>query len=212
MNLREKIVAIQNIILHDLPGENVHREMAPIDRLPSSIALKEVSDYKESAVSIILVENNQTTKIVLIQRPTYDGMHSGQIAFPGGKKELSDKNLLQTSIRECHEEIGIDLKSEIHLGQLTPVYIPVSNYYVEPHVFYFQKNEMNYHLDPNEVAEVFTIELMELLNPVNQTIEKIRITNEFIKEVPCFKIKEKTIWGATALMLNELKEIILKLT
>lgn len=211
MMIQPYLAHIRALIQTDLPGEEAHKIMSPLDRPLSSLALKEASDYKESAVSVILFDKGQKAEIVLIQRPTYDGKHSGQIAFPGGKKEVHDSDLKQTSIRECKEEIGIDLSSELYLGQLTPVYIPVSNFYVEPHVFYYQTEELNFQMDSFEVEEIFTIEMVDLLNPDNQTTERITIMNEFKKDVPCFKIKNKMIWGATALMLNELKEIFLKL-
>lgn len=211
MNLHPHLSSIKKLIEKDLPGEEAHKTMSPLERPLSSLALKETKNYKESAVSVILFDKKQKAEIVLIKRQTYEGKHSGQIAFPGGKKEKHDSDLKQTSIRECKEEIGIDLLSEMYLGKLTPVYIPISNFYVEPHVFYLQTERLNFKLDRFEVEEIFSIKMLDLLNPANQTTEQISIMTEFKKDIPCFKINNKIIWGATALMLNELKEIVLKL-
>lgn len=211
MNLKESINQIKQIISTDLPGEPAHFPLSPLNRPVSSEAMKNAENVKQSAVSIILLNENDDTRIVLIQRPTYDGKHSGQISFPGGKKEEHDASLFQTAIRECFEEIGFPLGEAIYLGKLTPVYIPISNFFVEPHVF-FVSGDFYFEKDDFEVEEVFSVALSEILNPNKLQTEKIHLSETFKKEVPCFKINDRIIWGATALMLNELKEIALKLS
>jgi 8-oxo-dGTP pyrophosphatase MutT (NUDIX family) len=199
---------LKNKFTTNLPGELAHQKMAPLDRPLSSFAKKNSFNYKESGVAVIIFENFGNKEIVLIQRPFYDGSHSGQISFPGGKKEENDHDLFQTAIRECFEEIGVTLDEKHFIGKLTPVFIPVSNFHVEPYTFYlptkpcFTKNQ-------REVSEIFTIKISDLLDDTKIERKDIEVTaNLKIKSVPYFNIKQKVIWGATALILNELKEIL----
>lgn len=193
---------------HDLPGEKAHIEMAPIDRPLSSFALKNVKNVTESAVSIIIYPFENEFHSILIQRPIYEGNHSGQIAFPGGKKELDDIHLEFTARRESFEEIGLPIHAGILLKELTKVYIPVSNFIVYPFVFYLD-TKPNLISSDREVAEIIHFPLNHLLENSNQSTMEIQFSQNSIKKnVPCFKIKEKQIWGATALILNELKWIL----
>jgi 8-oxo-dGTP pyrophosphatase MutT (NUDIX family) len=144
----------------------------------------------------------------LIQRPSYDGSHSGQVSFPGGKRELSDENLAFTAIRECWEEVGIRLSENHLIGKLTSVYIPVSNFHVEPFLFYYSEKP-DFKADEREVESIFTITMNELLDDSNLDQMEVKIsTNLTMKNIPCFNIANKQIWGATALILNELKMIL----
>jgi 8-oxo-dGTP pyrophosphatase MutT (NUDIX family) len=192
-----------------LPGESAHVDLAPTNRPISSFARKNSSSYKESAVAVILFPENEDLRILLIQRPTYDGAHSGQVSFPGGKKEHTDNSLLETAVRECFEEIGVKLKPNEYLGQLTSVFIPVSNFDMESFVFYLNQKP-TFSLDHFEVETIFSISALELLQ--EKSIQYVSIPTSkgiIMKNIPCFYLEEKVIWGATALVLNELK-IILK--
>jgi 8-oxo-dGTP pyrophosphatase MutT (NUDIX family) len=165
---------------------------------------------KESAVAVMLFEENGVQHCTLIQRPSYDGSHSGQVSFPGGKRESSDENLAFTAIRECWEEVGIRLSENHLIGKLTSVYIPVSNFHVEPFLFYYpQKPEFK--SDEREVESIFTITMNELLDDSNLDHMEVKINaNLTMKNIPCFNIADKQIWGATALILNELKILLLE--
>jgi 8-oxo-dGTP pyrophosphatase MutT (NUDIX family) len=202
---REKLA--KHIEFH-LPGESAHIELAPTNRPLSSFARKNSSTYKESAVAVILIPEKQDLRIVLIQRPTYDGAHSGQISFPGGKKEHTDSSLLETAIRECFEEIGVKLEPKDYLGQLTSVFIPVSQFDMEPHVFYLDQKP-TFTPDHFEVDTIFSISALDLLQ--EESIQYVSLPTSkgvIMKNIPCFYLEEKVIWGATALVLNELKEIL----
>lgn len=144
--------------------------------------------------------------IPLIQRAAYEGVHSAQISLPGGKFEEGDGNLEQTAIRECFEEIGVN-DVEV-LGKLTQLYIPVSGFVVEPYVGFcktlnpFMKNQ------EREVQQILKLRVNDLLN--DRTIEKgtIEIQNNLVIKTNWFAINENRVWGATAMILSELKEII----
>lgn len=194
----------------ELPGEEAHKSMMPVNRPLSSNALKEAINVKESAVAVMLFEENGKEHCTLIQRPSYEGTHSGQVSFPGGKKELNDENLAFTAIRECWEEVGILLSDDHLIGKLTSVYIPVSNFHVEPFLFFYPEKPM-FKADEREVESIFTITLDELLDDSNINQMEVKISDALtMKNIPCFQINEKQIWGASALILNELKFILKK--
>jgi 8-oxo-dGTP pyrophosphatase MutT (NUDIX family) len=122
-----------------LPGEEAQFEMAHINREKLADLYFDYKNYRPSAVLILLYPNEQQQiSVLLIERMTYDGHHSGQIAFPGGKAEPTDTDLQATALREFFEETGADITPSV-IGKLTPVYIPVSKFMVQPFVSYVEK-------------------------------------------------------------------------
>ena len=199
---------LQYLISNNLPGEDAHLSMAPVSRPLSSLALKNAVDVRESAVAIMLFRKEDTTFCTLIQRPSYEGNHSGQISFPGGKRDPEDKDLQATAKRECMEEVGIDLGKAKFLGQLTPVYIPVSNFHVEPFVFFYPEWP-EFVPDQREVESIFLISIEDLLDESVISQMDVPLPGGIVmRNVPCFLIEGRQIWGATALILNELKALL----
>jgi 8-oxo-dGTP pyrophosphatase MutT (NUDIX family) len=206
MNLPSDILALMERLAGELPGETAHKEMLPYREVTSTM-LKSVEDYRESAVAILLYHENETLKSVLIQRPTYNGTHSGQMAFPGGKKDPEDADLIATALREMHEEIGFHDEYIMHLGQLSRVYIPVSRFLVYPHLFY-SRDVYPFTPDPIEVEDIITFPLYDITLSENKTTTKIKLDNNVVmKDIPCFMINGKVVWGATALMMEELRRV-----
>ena len=193
--------------LLNLPGEDAHVEMFP-GRGKSSELLKLSLNFRPSAVMALLYQTNNQHHIILIERQDYDGKHSGQMSFPGGKKEEVDTDELAAALRETEEEIGIP-KSQINvIGKLTDVYIPVSKFLVHPFLGYL-KNSPKFLLNTREVKSILSFDIRELLIEENKIVTDILVSKEnTYKNVPAFLIKEKIIWGATAVMLNELKFIL----
>jgi len=192
----------------NLPGEAAHQKMTSIYRPLSSLALKSALEIRESAVAVILCLNNGQIECILTQRTEYNGNHSGQISFPGGKKDPSDLDLEETARRESFEEIGIPVDSGIFLGQLTDVFIPVSGFLVKPFVFYhhqlpeFIRNE-------REVAEILTFPLFDLKK--EELISKMEVhlpDGSVFRDIPYFDLANKKVWGATAFILSEIREIL----
>ncbi len=195
-------------LLEALPGEVSHQKMSPLNRPITSEALKSITDYRESAVAIVLFESNDCMECVLTQRPEYDGTHSGQISFPGGKKEDSDEHLEATARRECEEEIGVQLTLEHLIGALSPVYIPVSRFLVLPYLYFLPSTPI-FLPDAHEVAEIFTFPLFDLKNEKLISTMDLKQTNgDVYRNVPYFNLNNKKVWGATALMLSEMKDIL----
>jgi 8-oxo-dGTP pyrophosphatase MutT (NUDIX family) len=203
--------ALKFKIEEGLPGESSHVKMSPLKRPLSSLALKEATNIRESAVAIILYPDENLHHCILIQRPVYDGTHSGQVSFPGGKKDNEDPHLEYTARREAFEEVGIQLNETHLIGELTDVFIPVSGFQVKPYVYYHESIP-NLIPDKREVSEIFTFTIDKLLSDESFSSMEIKFPNGIVqKNIPCFELSEKQIWGATALILNELREVILKI-
>lgn len=193
--------------LNDLPGESAHVEMFPRRRVASE-EIKSVDDYRVSAVLALMYEENGT-KMILTQRHNYKGNHSGQISFPGGKMEEMDADTIQTALRETQEEIGIDPSDIDVYGKLTDVYIPISKFLVHPYIGFY-RGSPEFILEEREVKEIITFDLEELLKEVTLQKRDIKTTNGLVlKDIPCFIIEDRIVWGATALVLNEIRIMLL---
>ena len=145
---------------------------------------------------------------ILIQRPQYDGTHGGQVSFPGGKVDKVDDNLEATARRESFEEINLPFSAGELIGELSAVYIPVSNFMVQPFVFYIEELP-ELIPDEREVEDIlhFDIELLRddsILKKTDMTISKGFVQ----KNVPYFSIENKIVWGATSMILAEMKEVL----
>ncbi len=192
--------------LNNLPGEKSHLEMVPF-RLPSSSFKSKYKDAKQSAVMCLFFEEGDESYGVLMERTENGGKHSGQISFPGGKMDLVDVDLKETALRETHEEIGIPNYSINVLGKLTEVYIPVSNFLVQPYIGLIDKDfELN--LSKAEVKSVFYFSINELLHPTSKQLQTIKNHKGIdMDNIPCFVLNDRKVWGATAVILNEIKSI-----
>jgi len=190
----------------ELPGLNAQLSMAPVSRLQELKFSNNKRVVKKSAVLILFYPENGSTKMVMIKRAVDDTVHSGQIAFPGGKFEAKDKTLAETALRETSEEVGIKPDLIKVFGQLSTLYIPPSNYDVYPFIAYTHEKPLM--KKNHEVERIIEIDIEELLTPDNTTQKTI--THRFGKlvDVPCFYIQNEIIWGATAMIIGELLEVI----
>jgi 8-oxo-dGTP pyrophosphatase MutT (NUDIX family) len=199
---------------NSLPGVEAHRKFSPQRNSDSRFNNSTLTEYKESSVLVLLFPVEGVPFIPLIKRPDYDGIHSGQISLPGGKREAGDKDLMATALRETREEIGADPAQITILGQLTPLYIPPSNFLVTPFVGYASVRP-DFKMDPVEVQKIieapvdyFTGE-NNILNREIEVIRKTGTSEEVVKlQTPYFDLEGEVLWGATAMILSELKEII----
>ena len=192
-----------------LPGSDVQWEMAHVKRDKVKPEDLDPGKFRNSAVMVLLIERHEGYFIPLTERHTYKGAHSGQISFPGGKFDESDLTLENTALRECHEEIGLKEGIDI-LGKLTPVYIPVSKFLVQPFVAVLRSGEPVYNINSSEVRSIFELAVDELLSPalLKETVVE---TGPGLKlKTPYFDVQGKIVWGATAMILNELKHLMLK--
>lgn len=191
-----------------LPGDTAHLEVLPLNRPLTSQIRHESNLFRDSAVAILLFEKNNSIHTVLIQRPEYQGAHSKQIAFPGGKMDPDDIDLVHTARRESFEEVNLPLGYGELIIELTTVYIPVSKFKVNPFIFFLEE-EPEFVPDPREVESIFTFDIFELKREDIIKRTDIQLSNGFKrKDIPYFDIEGNIVWGATALMLAELRAIL----
>lgn len=191
-----------------LPAMEAHLKMAPFERMESlKNAFSENKAPRTAAVMMLFYPKNGMTHLVLIVRNSYEGVHSGQIAFPGGKWETEDKDYSETALRETHEEVGIHPNQMEIIKLFTPTYIPPSNFMVYPFLG-ICKEEACFVLDPTEVSSIIELPLSVFLS--DKIIIEAKLTTSYAENinVPAFEIEGHVVWGATAMMLSELKDVL----
>ena len=188
-----------------LPGKIAHIEAAPYRRVEFEAI--EIANARKSGVLVLFYAKENEPYIAMMQRPKYDGTHSGQVSFPGGKQEETDRDIEHTALREAHEEVGIIMSDVQIIGQLTDVYIPVSKFNVSP-VVGFVDYHPEFIIDHHEVEELIELKLSDLTSINKLQSTKIKLKNNTILNAPSFVFNDKIVWGATALMLNELRHIL----
>ena len=186
-----------------LPGRSAQMLMAPLPRPGWD---RSSTPARQSGVLILFYPHQGQFHLPLILRPTYDGTHSGQVAFPGGGREDGDADVTATALREAQEEIGIRPADVQVLGRLTPVYIRPSNYQVHPTVGRLPTRP-RFRPDPQEVARLLEVPLDALLDPAHRHREQWNLQDRQAL-VPFFAIQEQRIWGATAMILSELLAVV----
>jgi len=187
-----------------LPGMSAHKKMIPYfpDNVPEYFNYNQ--KLRNAAVLIVLSEEKGEVKTVLIERVPDAGPHSGQIAFPGGRREETDLDLIETALREAHEEVGISISRDNIIGSLTPVQIPISRYSVLPVICTTDHIEELIRCE-DEVNRIFTVDLFNML--ADESVRPVR-AREMIIDAPSFAFDDQIVWGATAMVLRELKEVI----
>lgn len=196
---------IQNV---ELPATHAHAKMAPSNRLDliKAIDFSKVTP-KQAAVLMLFYPKASQTHLALILRTSYNGVHSSQIAFPGGKVEDFDVDLRETALRETHEEIGVNPNHVNVIRAFTEVYIPPSNFMVYPYLGY-SESELEFILQEDEVAGLVEFPFADFMNDKIIVNATMKTSYAGSIEVPGFQVKEHFVWGATAMMLSELKETL----
>lgn len=199
----DKIATIKSSKLGGIPSQF---KLAPEIRIQFSEDKIREKNPKEAAVLILIYPNTtNTAHFFLTKRATYKGTHSAQISFTGGKSE-KDEPLQQTALRETLEEVGIPTSDIKIIRQLTEAYIPPSNFLVTPFLAYTKTTPK---FIPNyEVDKVLEISLQQLLNTDN--LSSVKMNTSYMKniEVPCFMFDNQIVWGATAMILAEFKDLL----
>lgn len=199
---------IPEIKAADLKAESAHQIMASSERYRQMDVAEDVKrNARRSAVMMLLYPKENQTYMVLIERAHYKGMHASQIALPGGKWELEDANLQITALRETEEEIGVQADKIEVIKSFSEIYIPPSNFLVAPYLGIVYQKPL-FIPDEKEVAQIIEFPLQALLdeNLVQQVEKQTSYMGKTL--VPAYVYKEHKVWGATAMMLSELKEIM----
>lgn len=208
MDFQDFLNIIPKIAKEKLLGMDSHLKMASLERI--DIMRKGLLNYKdkrEAAVMMLFYPKDTETYFVLIIRNEYPGIHSSQISFPGGKVEEDDISLEYTALRETYEEIGITPDKINIVKPFSDIYIPPSNFIVHPFMGY-SNEEIVFSLSSREVAGIIEWPLSDFLEDKNIVNVAMKTSYANNTVVPAFKIEEHIVWGATAMILNELKETI----
>lgn len=192
----------------NLPGESAQIKMAHAFRRKLWPA---PSDAVKAAVLIILYPKSQKWHTALIKRSSNNTQdkHAGQISFPGGKLEAEDLDLKNCAIRETSEELGLMLDPSQIIAGLSPLYIPVSNFHVHPFVSCIDFTPI-FQPCQEEVVQIIEVEIEKLADPKTKKHTDLLIHSGIqIKDVPYFDVDGNIVWGATAMIISELLEIML---
>ncbi len=205
MDFTEATLILSNFSKKRLKGKIAHIEIAPY-----RANYPKLNPYlpKTAAVLVLLYPIKNETHCILIERTTYEGQHSGQISFPGGKKEKTDNNIFETALREAWEETNINIEDINIVGKLSKLYIPPSNFEVTP-VLAFSENRPNFIANKREVLDIIEVKIKDLMQPKIVKKINIKFNNGKTLNTPYFDLNSKTVWGATAMILNELKHYLL---
>jgi 8-oxo-dGTP pyrophosphatase MutT (NUDIX family) len=199
---------VPNLADAELPALEAHIKMAPFERIESlKNSAVEIKSARMAAVMMLFYPKNGMTHLVLIVRNSYEGVHSGQIAFPGGKYELEDESFLRTALRETQEEVGVSSAIIDVIKSFTEVYVPPSNFIVHPFLG-ICKEEICFVLDPTEVSSIIELPLSVFLSDEILIDAKMTTSYAIDVNVPAFDIGGHVVWGATAMMLSELKDVL----
>ena len=201
--------------LHPLPGKDAHIRLAPVQRLADMFSDPTPPEgARESAVLVLLIPNEGSYtpedilewRVLLIKRNSYAGVHSAQVAFPGGKKEPEDKSFRDTAYREAFEEMGIEREKTVAISALSGLYVPPSNFYICP-VLAIAREELRFTVDPREVTGYREIPVKNF-NPEYAEIRRFQSpTGEWL-DAPGYSDGDYFIWGATAMILSELYQVV----
>ena len=195
-----------------MPGEASHHKMAPIERLEelTKESLKKNKAKRAAVMALFYPNIDGETHLALILRKTYKGVHSAQVGFPGGKQEPSDISAEHTALRETQEEIGVLQQDIIVLKKLTQIYIPPSNFFVEPFMGVC-KTTPQFILQETEVEALIEVKISDFLDDNIYCTRRLSTSYATDIEVPAYILNTHVVWGATAMMLSEVRELLKQL-
>ena len=208
MDFQHFITQLEITITNYLPGEESQQKMRV--NYDQSIELPfSKNNSKASAVLILLYLEDNEIHFFLTKRSNELEHHKGQISLPGGTQEENEE-LTHTALRETQEEIGINKTSISIIGSMTPLFVPVTGFMINPFIGY-SLSKLDPKPDPAEVAAIFSVNISDLLNEANRTIEQRKIRGYDV-EVPYFNLNNYEVWGATSMILSEFRDLLISKT
>jgi len=203
-------ILIENIIeklKQPLPGLSAHLELAPY-RNEIELDFKN-KNPKIASTLLLFYPKDGETFFCLIERQEYEGTHSNQISFPGGKNE-SGESMKETALRETNEEIGVDPISINIIGELTQVFVPPSNFLIHPFVGYCDFTP-DFKASEREVKRIIEVNIKDLFKKdviKNKKMSFKKSSRNVDFEVPYLDLNNKIVWGATSIILNEFRKML----
>lgn len=207
MEFKEVLGLLEQGLKQPLPGKDAHLRMSPIPIDMKRFEPILPPNYRKGAVLILFYPENQKAYFPLIKRPDYPGIHSGQIAFPGGKMEPEDTDLVQTALREASEEVGIYPENVRIIGRLSNLFVPASNFLVSP-ILGFSESRPDFVPEVREVSRIIPTSLRELYQPDLRKRKILEFSGNFRLDTPYFEVDQEMVWGATAMILSELIQLL----
>ncbi len=183
--------------------------MAPEIRIRELLEgkIKKKNPKKAAVLALFYPSFENNTQLLCILRKTYNGVHSNQVAFPGGKAEFEDKDLRATALRETHEEVGVHPNDITVIREISEIYIPPSNFEVQPYIGLYREPRP-FVIQETEVERFIEIPLTDFLKESNVVTKKLSTSYAKEIDVPAFELNGYIVWGATAMMLSEIKELL----
>lgn len=209
MNFETFLKSVSKIEQLPLPGLASQIKMSPPFRMELiEQQLEAMKTSKKAAVlALFYPDEMQVTKLILILRNTYKGVHSAQVGFPGGKLEDSDASLKYAAMRETFEEVGVPINAINILRPMTELYIPPSNFTVYPFLGVTHNTPIFVKQD-DEVEGLIEVFLSDFVDDLSMTSVKVMTSMQKEMLVPAFELNGHIVWGATAMMLSELKDLL----
>ncbi len=189
-----------------LPGSRAHEPMraTPIGMIKPKF--EHLVPPKPGSVLILLYQDGDLLKFPLTKRPEYLGAHSGQISLPGGKAEEGEDEI-QTALRETEEEIGVRRNEIRVLGKLSNFFVIPSNFMVTPVIGYLNQKPV-FTAQLTEVTRIIEADLEQIISYNAIRTKEIVAAKLYHMVAPHFEIEGEVVWGATAMMLNEFREVV----
>ena len=203
MGFDKLIFHLKRIINTNLPGNDSHQKMKVDSRKKINFPFT-INKAKPAAVLLLLYPKNNQIFFYLTKRTEDLKYHKGQISLPGGSKETGE-SLLETALRETEEEIGINKNKISILGAITPLFIPITEFIMTPFIGFISKEPI-IKLDSREVDEIFSVNIIDLINNDKLTTHR-QIKGKDVN-IPYYLLNNHQVWGATSMVLSEFKDII----
>lgn len=201
-DLKNIVPKIQEI---KLPGLEAQLKLAPPGR--SNLERHSTRSPKKAAVVCLLYpDKDHQMHFCLIKRAPYPGVHSDQVGFPGGQLDASDSSLWAAALRELHEELGLISNNVSQIKTLSPLYIPPSNFWVQPFLGVYHTTPI-WIPDVSEVSKVIEVPLHRFVYESNIITTQVNSSKGVLESVPAYPIEGFDVWGATAMMLAEVKAL-----
>lgn len=208
-NFLDLCLQLEHRLRRPLPGPQAHNlfRAKPVGNM--RLLLNHKRPPRPSGVLILLYEEEGRVRFPLIKRADYVGAHGGQISLPGGKAETGE-NVVETALRECEEEIGVNREAVHVLGKLSDFLVTPSNFLVTPVVGYVTSPPV-FVPDPYEVAGIIEAQLAHLVDDEYLKEKEIVAAGKYRMRAPHFELENEVVWGATAMMLSELRVVLKEL-